>query len=136
MIQDGTMDEAIIANTAKLTLERVKLLQEYQESNEWRRYGWGKCLVELNGKVYLLGVLRNEKDDFEMYPFVGYEVEGKTKLKLKRRVDINDEYTSDTIITWEDVKNMKRVGRGVWFKMPYQTVNEAIAIATVGLIDK
>jgi len=126
LLRDGTVDEAIIANAAKMMLKRVKLLQDYQVSPEWDVSGWGDCLVELDGVMYFIGKLRHEKEDFEVCPFVGYEVVGKTKLKLKRKSDVTCDYYSDVRITWQGVKKMKKMMK-VHLKMPCQTINDALS---------
>ena len=122
----GTVNEAIIANAARGVLKAVKLLEDYQGAPEWRRFGWGNCLVRLDGKMYYIGELRCEKGDFDKHPFYAYEVVGVKKFKLKRKVDVNSGWDCDAQITWNGIKKMQLLKGQLYLRMPYKYVNELL----------
>lgn len=126
MLAEGTMNEAIIANAARRTLKAVKLLEDYQKSEEWSKFGWGERLVKLDGKLYFIGELRYTEEDFDKAPFAAYEVIGIKKLKLKRRVNVYSGWQSDVTITWQGVKTMQLVKGRIFLEMPYSYVNEML----------
>ena len=111
MLSTGTVNQAIIANAAKRKLKAVKLLQDYQRSDEWKMFGWGSSLVKLDGKMFFIGKLRTNEEDFDEYPFEAYEVVGVKKLKFKRKVDVSNPWERDVLITWAGLKSMQLIKR-------------------------
>lgn len=111
MISTGTIADCIIAKAASDTLKNVKLLNDYQRSeNYWGRFGWGNILIRLNDKLYYITKLRTDEHDFDEYPFFGYEVIGSKKLRFKRKVDnFSHEYNACIKITWRGLDEAKYV---------------------------
>lgn len=123
MLDNGSLNDCIIANAARVKLESTKKLQDYQDSPEWEKFWWGKKLVRLDGTLYYIGELRHEYEDFDKYPFAGYEVIGKVKLRLKRKSNPGIDGHADTKITWHGVKNMELVKSGFRIQESYKQIN-------------
>ena len=126
MLLEGTVNQAIIANAARGVLKAVKCLEDYQKTKEWDTFSWGGCLVKLEGKMYYIGRLRHEKEDFDKHPYCAYEVVGVKKLKLKRKVDVSSDWDCDSKITWHGTKSMQLVKGLRFVGVSYKHINELL----------